>query len=84
MTIYIDIPKIRTVRGRQRLTAHLMGDSLNELLEFCSKHGIREWRVDKVGRHPHADLWGRDLERILEILAPVSTKEMLKKVRNDS
>lgn len=78
MTVYIDFPKIRSVRGRQCLTAHLMGDNLDELHRFATEHGIKFWRFDKNKSHCHYDLWGKPLESVLKVLEPISTKEMLR------
>lgn len=81
LTIYLDHPKIRSVRGRQRLTAHLMGDDIDELHKFAAEHGAKLWRFDKNKSHAHYDLWGKPLESVLKILAPISTKKMLRKVK---
>ena len=80
MTVYVDIPKIR----KGRLTAHLMADSLEELHEWAQAIGLKRCWFDSNKKHPHYDLHGLALASTLEGLEPISTKEMLKKVRNDS
>ncbi len=83
MTVYIDFPKYRPfgklMRG-MRPSSHMMADSLQELHEFAESMGIKRCWFDSNRRHPHYDLTGERLERVLEVLAPVSSKEMLRKV----
>jgi hypothetical protein len=80
LTVYVDYPKIRSVRGHQRLTSHLMGDNIDELHKFAAEHGAKFWRFDKNKHHSHYDLWGKPLESVLRVLAPVSSKEMLRRI----
>lgn len=55
-----------------------MSDSKEELHEFANEHGIKRCRYDGNRKHPHYDLLNGNLELVLEVLAPISTKEMLK------
>lgn len=76
MTIYVDYPKIRG----KRASAHLMADTKEELHEFAVRYGIKRCWYDGNRRHPHYDLVGRNLELILSVLAPTSTREMLRRI----
>ncbi len=77
LTIYIDHPKIRDGRP----TAHLMADSREELHEFAEMLGIKRCWYDGNRKHPHYDVHGLALASILEGFTPISSKEMLKKVK---
>jgi hypothetical protein len=61
-----------------------MSADLEELHDFARLMGIKRCWFDGNKRHPHYDLTGDRPQRVLEVLAPISTKEMLKKVRNAS
>lgn len=85
MAVYIDFPKWRPygklMRG-MRLSAHLMADSKEELHEFANQYGIKRCWYDGNRKHPHYDLLNGNLELVLEVLAPISTREMLRKVKS--
>lgn len=72
--IYIDYPKIRN----GRLSSHMMADDLADLHTFAMVMGIKRCWFDSSRRHPHYDLTGERLERVLQVLEPISSKEMLK------
>jgi hypothetical protein len=57
-----------------------MADSKEELHAFAEKLRIKRCWYDGNRRHPHYDLVGWNLELVLSVLAPISTKEMLRKV----
>lgn len=83
MSVYIDFPRKVKFRGRSILTSHLMADTIEELHEFAECLGLkREWFQDHP-KHPHYDVfsyYGR-LHKALELLEPISSKEMLRKFK---
>lgn len=81
MAVYLDFPRCRAygklMRG-MRPSAHLMADTKEELHEFANQYGVKRCWYDGNRRHPHYDLRNGDLERVLEVLVPISSKEMVK------
>lgn len=79
--IYIDKPRQRG----NKLCAHMVADTLEELHEFAAKYGLVRRYFQAARKHPHYDIWGFPLAMI-EILANrgsgvmiVSDKELVLK-----
>ena len=83
MTVYIDKPRKVKFRGKVVSTAHLMADTEEELHNFASQFGLRREWFQNHPTHPHYDVfeWYGRLNKILQVLTPISSKEMLRKFK---
>lgn len=77
--IYVDPPKLRKVRTRFRLTAHMVSDeSLAELHEFAQKLGLPYRAFHNKPYRPHYDLLDEWIDKAIALGAkPVSAKEVV-------
>lgn len=84
MSVYIDHPKLREYGklGRVRPSSHLMANTREELHEFAQKYDINRCWFDASRKHTHYDLSGESLQRVLAVLTPISSKEMLRVVKS--